>query len=43
METLQKNQIVAQTKENAKFFEVRIVIKIFGVVVVDYTWPPKKN
>lgn len=43
METNRKNEIVEQTKENSKFFEIRIVIKIFGVIVVDYTWPPKKN
>lgn len=43
MSTEQKIQVVNEVKEHSRFFQIRIVLSIFGHVILDYTWPPKKS
>ena len=43
MSEFEKNVVVEKANDISRFFEVRFVIQIFGHVIVDYTWPPKKS
>lgn len=43
MDKASQNRIVNDAKGLAKFFAVDIVIKIFGVTVWEYHFPPKSN
>lgn len=41
MAETQKNELTAQAKGLAKWFSVDISIKIFGVEILSYHFPPK--
>lgn len=36
-----QEKIFESAKESAGFFEISFQIKIFGKVILSYTWPPK--
>ena len=36
-----QQKIVDSVKESVGFFEISFQIKIFGHVILSYTWPPK--
>lgn len=41
MSDSRKQEIINSAEESAKFFELSIQLKIFGKVILSYTWPPK--
>ena len=42
MDKKSQNEIVKDAKGLAKWFSVDIVIKVFGVVIWEYHFPPKE-
>lgn len=38
-----KQELIKQVVETSQFFEIRVIIKLFGKVIIDYTYPPKKS
>lgn len=38
-----KNKLIANGLELSKFFEIEFTIKVFGRVLLHFTYPPKKQ
>ena len=41
METALKKSMPAIVKQIAQWFEITVSIRLFGVTVFSFTWPPK--
>lgn len=41
-EKISQNAAIDAVKSNARFFEIEITLRLFGVVVAHWFFPPKK-